>query len=250
MTLPSRRLQTKPVITCLQTFLISYSLIFWVTGVILLAVGIWGKVGLETYISMVSKDSGNALYVLIGTGAVIIVFGLFGCVAACRGSPWMLKSYAMFLALVFLAELAAGISGFIFRHQIKSSFGKAYDSAVTNYDGSGSGVYVDYIQRRFHCCGVHNYTDWKDTKYFSTQGIPATCCKDPMNCKPETLKNLQQAADEVYQTGCYLQMTRTIEDNLGIVAGIAFGIAFFQLIGVFLAFCLSRAITNNQYEMV
>lgn len=42
--------------------------------------------------SMVSKDSGNALYVLIGTGAVIIVFGLFGCVAACRGSPWMLKS--------------------------------------------------------------------------------------------------------------------------------------------------------------
>lgn len=53
---------------------------------------------------------------------------------------------------------------------------------------------------QFHCCGVHNYTDWKDTKYFSTQGIPATCCKDPMNCKPETLKNLQQAADEVYQT--------------------------------------------------
>lgn len=110
---------------------------------------------------------------------------------------------------------------------------------MTNYDGSGSGVYVDYIQRRvritftrahtdvsgserykcgyyyrvtrfslspffgsvqFHCCGVHNYTDWKDTKYFSTQGIPATCCKDPMNCKPETLKNLEQAADEVYQT--------------------------------------------------
>lgn len=66
--------------------------LFQVTGVILLAVGIWGKVGLETYMSMVSKDSGNALYVLIGTGAVIIVFGLFGCVAACRGSPWMLKS--------------------------------------------------------------------------------------------------------------------------------------------------------------
>lgn len=31
MSPPSRRLQTKPVITCLKTFLISYSLIFWVS---------------------------------------------------------------------------------------------------------------------------------------------------------------------------------------------------------------------------
>lgn len=32
MSAPSRRLQTKPVITCLKTFLISYSLIFWVNS--------------------------------------------------------------------------------------------------------------------------------------------------------------------------------------------------------------------------
>jgi len=31
MSPPSERLQTKPVITCLKTFLISYSLIFWVS---------------------------------------------------------------------------------------------------------------------------------------------------------------------------------------------------------------------------
>lgn len=29
--------------------------------------------------------------------------------------------YAMFLTLVFLAELVAGISGFIFRHEVRSS---------------------------------------------------------------------------------------------------------------------------------
>lgn len=32
MSPPSRRLQTKPVITCLKTFLVSYSLIFWVSS--------------------------------------------------------------------------------------------------------------------------------------------------------------------------------------------------------------------------
>lgn len=62
-----------------------------ITGVILLAVGVWGKLMLGPYISLIADNSTNAPYVLIGTGTVIIVFGLFGCFATCRGSPWMLK---------------------------------------------------------------------------------------------------------------------------------------------------------------
>lgn len=61
------------------------------TGVILLAVGVWGKVSLEAYFTLASEESTNAPYVLIGTGAIIVIFGLFGCFATCRGSPWMLK---------------------------------------------------------------------------------------------------------------------------------------------------------------
>ncbi|KAG7224751.1 hypothetical protein INR49_013463 [Caranx melampygus] len=177
MSPPSRRLQTKPVITCLKTFLISYSLIFWFTGVILLAVGVWGKVSLEAYFSLASDESTNAPYVLIGTGATIVIFGLFGCFATCRGSPWMLKLYAMFLTLVFLAELVAGISGFIFRHEIKAKLGKAYDRAVDSYNSTDGRSAVDTIQR----------------------------------------------------TGCFSLVTHVMEANLGIIAGISFGIAFFQV---------------------
>lgn len=62
-----------------------------ITGAILLAVGLWGKFILGPYISLIAENSTNAPYVLIGTGTTIIVFGLFGCFATCRGSPWMLK---------------------------------------------------------------------------------------------------------------------------------------------------------------
>lgn len=62
-----------------------------ITGAILLAVGVWGKLTLGTYISLIAENSTNAPYVLIGTGTTIVVFGLFGCFATCRGSPWMLK---------------------------------------------------------------------------------------------------------------------------------------------------------------
>ncbi|XP_074505520.1 tetraspanin-6 [Sebastes fasciatus] len=251
MSPPSRRLQTKPVITCLKTFLISYSLIFWFTGVILLAVGVWGKVNLEAYFSLAADESTNAPYVLIGTGAIIVIFGLFGCFATCRGSPWMLKLYAMFLTLVFLAELVAGVSGFIFRHEIKAKIGVAYKNAVKTYNSTDSrGAAVNYIQMNLHCCGVNNYTDWAETDYFKEHGIPVSCCKDNTKCSPETLKDLDKASTEVFPVGCFTKVTTTMESNLGIIAGISFGIAFFQLIGIFLSCCLSRYITNNQYEMV
>lgn len=252
MSPPSRRLQTKPVITCLKTFLISYSLIFWFTGVILLGVGVWGKVSLEAYFSLASEESTNAPYVLIGTGAIIVIFGLFGCFATCRGSPWMLKLYAMFLTLVFLAELVAGVSGFIFRHEIKATLGTAFTKAVQTYDSTNSSSKaVDTIQITLHCCGVKNYTDWAETAYFKDFGIPVSCCRtNDASCTPETLKDLEKAGKEVYTTGCFSLVSNTMESNLGIIAGISFGIAFFQLIGIFLACCLSRYITNNQYEMV
>lgn len=67
-----------------------------ITGVILLAVGVWGKLTLGTYISLIAENSTNAPYVLIGTGTTIVVFGLFGCFATCRGSPWMLKLVSLF----------------------------------------------------------------------------------------------------------------------------------------------------------
>ncbi|XP_039621983.1 tetraspanin-7 [Polypterus senegalus] len=251
MSSPSRRLQTKPVITCLKTFLISYSLIFWFTGVILLAVGVWGKVSLEGYFSLVTDQSTNAPYVLIGTGAIIVIFGLFGCFATCRGSPWMLKLYAMFLSLVFLSELVAGISGFLFRHEIKAVVTNKYGEALENYNASSrQSSAVDNIQFNLKCCGATNFTDWEKTKYFLQAGIPKSCCIQVDQCSSDALKNITMAEKVVHNKGCINFITNLMESNLGVIAGISFGIAFFQLIGIFLACCLSRYITNNQYEMV
>ncbi|MBL1833874.1 hypothetical protein ELE24_27675, partial [Klebsiella pneumoniae] len=106
-------------------------------------------------------------------GTTIVVFGLFGCFATCRGSPWMLKLYAMFLSLVFLAELVAGISGFVFRHEIKDTFLRTYTDAMQNYNGNDErSRAVDHVQRSLSCCGVQNYTNWSSSPYFLDHGIP------------------------------------------------------------------------------
>lgn len=222
-----------------------------ITGVILLAVGVWGKLTLGTYISLIAENSTNAPYVLIGTGTTIVVFGLFGCFATCRGSPWMLKLYAMFLSLVFLAELVAGISGFVFRHEIKDTFLRTYTDAMQNYNGNDErSRAVDHVQRSLSCCGVQNYTNWSTSPYFLEHGVPPSCCMNDTDCNPQDLHNLTVAATKVNQKGCYDLVTSFMETNMGIIAGVAFGIAFSQLIGMLLACCLSRFITANQYEMV
>ncbi|XP_069841872.1 tetraspanin-6 [Dendropsophus ebraccatus] len=252
MASPSRRLQTKPVITCLKSVLLIYTFIFWITGVILLTVGVWGKVGLDVYFSLLNENATNVPYVLIGTGAVIILLGTFGCFATCRANPWMLKLYAMFLSLIFLIELIAAIVGLVFRHEIKDSFERGYLQALSQYNSTGDArsQALDTIQKTLRCCGVRSYTDWGRSSYYQSSGIPQSCCRLPGNCTQESMKNMEKARSVVFPDGCISKVTSVMESRMGVVAGISFGIACFQLVGMFLACCLSRYITNNQYEMV
>uniref|UniRef100_A0A8C3HKY9 Tetraspanin-7 n=1 Tax=Chrysemys picta bellii TaxID=8478 RepID=A0A8C3HKY9_CHRPI len=229
MASPSRRLQTKPVITCLKSVLLTYSFVFWISGIILLAVGIWGKVGLEVYFSLLNEKATNVPYVLIGTGTVVILLGTFGCFATCRGSTWMLKLYAMFLSLIFLIVLVAAVVGFVFRHEIKNNFESNYSLALKNYNATMDphSEAVDTIQRTLHCCGVQNYSDWVNTTYFAQKGIPLSCCKF-QNCTDRDLKELDKAKVMVYGNGCFSLVTTVMESKMSVVAGISFGIACFQ----------------------
>lgn len=62
-----------------------------VTGVLLLSVGLWWAFMLGPYLLLISSGPSIGPYVLMGTGAAVVLFGLFGCFATCRGRPWMLR---------------------------------------------------------------------------------------------------------------------------------------------------------------
>ncbi|CAD7688697.1 unnamed protein product [Nyctereutes procyonoides] len=215
MASPSRRLQTKPVITCFKSILLIYTFSFWIT------------------------EGHQYSFVLIGTGTVIILLGAFGCFATCRVSAWMIKLYAMFLTLIFLVELVAAIVGFVFRHEIRKSFKNNYEKTLKQYNSTGDyrSDAVDKIQNTLHLSPP------RDTNYYSEKGFPKSCYKLE-NCSP------QRDADKVNNEGCFIKMMTLIESEMGVVAGISFGVACFQLVGIFPAYCLPRAITNNQCEIV
>lgn len=145
----------------------------------------------------------------------------------------------------FLVELVAAIIGLVFRHEIKNSFKNNYEKAVKQYNATGNyrSHAVDKIQHMLHCCGVTNFRDWKDTNYYSEKEFPESCYK-LVNYFP------QRDAGKVNNEGCFVKVMTIIESEMGVVAGISFCVAYFQLIGILLAYCLSCAIRNNQYETV
>lgn len=244
-----RKMETKFVASCLKIFLLIYSFAFWSTGVILLAFGVWGKLTLGTYLSLLAKNTADVPFVLIGIGTMIIIFGLFGCFASCRGSPCILKLYSLFLSLVFLIELVASISGLLLHRDIKDRFLKIYTNAIQNYNGNDKkSQAVDQVQYGLMCCGVKNYKDWNDNPYFLNHGIPQSCCKDETDCNLPDLHNLTTAATKVNKRGCYDLMIGFFEANMAVIIGMLFTTTFSQLIGIRLSCCLSRIIMTQRYK--
>ncbi|TNN33668.1 Tetraspanin-7 [Liparis tanakae] len=219
-------LRMEPLIFCLKMLLLLYCLVFWVTGVVLLAVGLWWSLMLSPYAALMASGPSGAPYALLATGGAIVLFGLFGCFAACRGRCWMLR----LMRAAFLGSLG---------------------EAVQHYDGrDDSSLAVDALQRRLLCCGVHNYSSWLSSPFFPSGGIPSSCCVSFSDCSAADLRNATRAAARVHPQGCYELLTSSLQRNLGVIAGVTFSIAFSQLIGTSLACCLSRLISSNQYEMV
>lgn len=251
--------QRRHGITCLISFLKCYSLVFWLTGVVLLGVGIWAKFSagfpdfLQQYINQypLSADiTKDGPYLLIGIGITIIILGLFGCLATCHRKPSMLKVYAFFSVIVFFGEVAAGISGFLNKDKLANTVVVAYRTAFWSYNISDSNMaIVDYTQKNLKCCGVTNYTDWGRTAYFTDHGLPHSCCKVRALCIRENLKNLTAVQDKVHNYGCVGKVTKAFNSNAIMFGTIAFTIASFQLLGIFLTWCFAQHIIKSQYKM-
>ncbi|XP_050309305.1 tetraspanin-7-like [Anthonomus grandis grandis] len=237
-----KHLQTVAAMACMKSFLMVFNVIFWVSGVAILSIGIWMEVELHKYMEMSTEFSGTAPYVLIGTGTLIILIGTLACCCTVKGQPVLLYVYGAFLAIVFVLELGAGVSIFAYRAKLTDGFDKGLTRAMMNYhNDSNSQVSsdLDLIQKTLHCCGNHRARDWLDLPH--ALPIPPSCCiKDGCNTELEK--------DEIYTQGCYEKVIDFLDANIGIVAGAAVGIAFFPLLGVALSCCLASIINKAKYE--
>lgn len=152
---------------------------------------------------------------LIVIGAFIIVITFFGCWGALKENYCLILSFSVMLFIIFILELAAGISGYVLRNDAYDLIQTELSSSMKDYNSSTQTATTslwDDVQHDFNCCGVLNYTDWNTL--WDTPDLPISCCTIPVgavgtfSCNNATTNNNRHAGE-----GCLLGFSNYIADH-------------------------------------
>lgn len=232
---------------CVKFLLFFFNFIFWICGLALIVVGVLVQMALHKSITIRDASASGAPIVLIGIGVVIFFIAFFGCCGAWKENYCMVTTFAIFLSLIIIVEIAAAIAGYVFRNKLSTVVQDSLTDMISNYK-NGSAEFreaVDGLQRDFKCCGVNSSTDWRG---FSPQGnsVPDSCCKNiTKGCGEGSMTD----AVKVYQKGCHDAFEAFLKKNIQWVVVAALVIAFLQIMGIIFACLLMRGIRSG-YEVM
>ncbi|KAF2886615.1 hypothetical protein ILUMI_19558, partial [Ignelater luminosus] len=241
--------ETSEVSGCLKYMIFGFNVLFWLLGLGILTVGVWAWSEKDTFnnLGKVANVALDPAFVLICIGTVTFVIGFTGCVGALRENTCLLAAYAIFLSILLLLEMTAGILGFIFKDWIKSQATAGFQTFIIHYrEDPDQQNLIDWIQEDWlQCCGIEGPKDWDRNNYFNCSsrdigsreacGVPFSCCKRKPN---EIIKNKQCGYDvrkpgfpgerHIFERGCLRAGEEWIESNLVPVAGVTVGIMVLQ----------------------
>uniref|UniRef100_A0A8D3EE56 Tetraspanin 2a n=1 Tax=Scophthalmus maximus TaxID=52904 RepID=A0A8D3EE56_SCOMX len=142
---------------CVKYLLFVFNFIFWLSGLLVLAVGLWLRFDPET-VELLTDDGAPdtffiAVYILLGAGGLMMIVGFFGCFGAVRESQCLLASFFSCLLIIFGAEIAAGVFGFLNKEQIVEEVQKFYSSSIADVTNANATAVALIYQRTLNCCG-------------------------------------------------------------------------------------------------
>eukprot|EP00914_Ancora_sagittata_P019615 GHVO01039114.1.p1 GENE.GHVO01039114.1~~GHVO01039114.1.p1 ORF type:complete len:265 (-),score=24.99 GHVO01039114.1:41-754(-) len=230
---------------CVKYLLFAFNLIFFLAGLGLIIAGALVQTKFNEYFDFFGGQFSAAAILLIVVGSIIFIIGFFGCCGAYKENYCMVMTFAVLLALIFILEIAAGITAYVLRDKVDGFVKDSLDTALLKYDTDHPAVVEawDKAQVEFQCCGVNNYTDWSGQGTIGVNQVPVSCCLEGTDCATNPKPNT------VYSDGCMEKFTSWIEENIFIIGGVGIGLAFVQLLGIILAVCLGRSI-KKEYEVV
>ncbi|XP_056268472.1 tetraspanin-15 isoform X1 [Pseudoliparis swirei] len=234
----------------LKFTLFGYAIIWWLIGGFILGIGIYAEVERQRYKTLEGVFLAPAV-ILILLGIIMFIVSLIGLLGSLRDNLTLLKVFMFTLTVCLILELLGGILSLGFRHQTLGLLNKNIRKGIVNYyDDLDFKNIMDFVQKRFKCCGGTEYTDWSVNMYHncsstspSACGVPYTCC---ITTKPNEVPNtmcgykvLQSERLElikiIHIRGCTDAFFIWLMDNYKIMAGLLLGILLPQLFGVIIS---------------
>ncbi|CAM4477022.1 unnamed protein product, partial [Lepidochelys olivacea] len=227
----------------LKLSLMAFSFVFWAAGLTMLTLGIWAKISLGSYLVLSANHYPNTPFILLATGAAVLVWGFLGCFSAAAEHRCLLRTYAAFQLAVLAAGLAAGLSALFYRRDLAEGFRAGLREAVRAYgEDEQKADALDSLQRALDCCGAESYRDWLASPWSLAQpgrngSVPGSCCRARRGCQHSPLP---PDARGIHRDGCFAKVSGFLSDNLFYIATAALGLALLQGVGIVLA-CLLAA---------
>ncbi|XP_015679685.1 CD63 antigen [Protobothrops mucrosquamatus] len=230
---------------CIKYLVFFFNFIFWLCGIALIALGIFVQIELKNTLVVTGPPSASAApIVILSVGVIVFFISFFGCCGAVKENYCMVTTFAVLLTIIFLVEIAAAIAGYIFKDKVRSVINDEIQQEMIKYSNdSVIQKSLDELQKKYSCCGVTNYTDWFNVTQLKSGRVPASCCRKAMDCT----KNPTQ--DNTFDVGCVTKIEEWLKKHIVIVAAVALGIAFFELLGIIFACCLMKGIRSG-YEVM
>nr|XP_023026957.1 CD63 antigen-like [Leptinotarsa decemlineata] len=226
--------------------LILFNLIFAITGIIIICVALSAKAYFHEFDTLMENKVFYVSDLLIVVGVIIFFVSFFGCCGAMKENACMTTTYSALLIVIFLLELAVGISGVLLKNRTEEFLKDKLNETIQDYGPQNNETTElwDTIQRQFHCCGIDNATDWVKFKKDDNHLVPLSCCDIPYgafkyNCTIE----------KAYPEGCLMRFGDFVNDNISAIEGVGIGFAIVQLLGIIFACVLSKFIRSD-YETV
>ncbi|XP_072511062.1 CD63 antigen [Notamacropus eugenii] len=230
---------------CVKFLLYLLVLAFWACAVGLIAVGVAVHFTLNQTIPIGSTAGSVVPVVIIALGTFLFLVAFLGCCATCKENYCLMTTFAIFLSLIVLVEVAAAIAGYIFRNKVKSEFDKGFQDEMMEYGKNNTtSRFLDELQKEFKCCGATNYTDWERVPQMPKNRVPDSCCQNAtQGC------GIGFKPSDINQEGCVEMIGNWLKNKALLLAGVALGVTFVEILGVIFACCLMKSIRSG-YEVM
>uniref|UniRef100_A0AAY4ETX1 Tetraspanin n=1 Tax=Denticeps clupeoides TaxID=299321 RepID=A0AAY4ETX1_9TELE len=220
--------------------------IFWVAGAVLIAVGIYAKIAKEQ--GIVDTVTADPALLLIAVGSLMFSITFCGCFGALRNGSILLQLFLGLLVVLVLLQIATAALGFVFSDMVLERAQRLMEKGIVRYrDDQDLENAIDFVQRKFQCCGVHSYKDWSLNVYFECSvtnpslencGVPFSCCVQRRNesvlntmCGYGTQKTKEfETSKSIYSKGCLSSIVQWGKQNLLLISGLSVGLLCLEVI--------------------
>nr|CAD7589875.1 unnamed protein product [Timema genevievae] len=226
---------------CIKYLLFSFNFMFMLTGILIIAIGTTILAIYQKYDQFLEDKFYSPATLLIVVGVIIGLVAFFGCCGAAKESTCMIMVFSVFLGIIFILEISAGIAAYVMQDGLRDVLEGRMRTMMSQYStDSQVAETFDFIQQRLQCCGLESLTDWEgvtveDEEPDYTQ-LPSSCCAQ------YGTGNQTGSCKLLYGNGCLARVEFILSESTVMLASAAFTLALLQLLGVVFACSLGRSI--------